>query len=85
GDQGLRHRLGRPGGAGAVRGLYVGPAIFLGQSVRLSLLRRHGDGRFRPDQPLCGRGPAVRGAVALPVRRHVDDGGGPRGRIGGGR
>jgi K(+)-stimulated pyrophosphate-energized sodium pump len=49
------------------------------------LLRRHGSGDLRPVQPLCRGRPAVRGAAALPVRRHVDDGRGPGGRVGRGR
>jgi Na+/H+-translocating membrane pyrophosphatase len=35
-----------------------------------------GEVRFRPVQPVRRGRPAVRGAAALPVRRHVDDGGG---------
>jgi K(+)-stimulated pyrophosphate-energized sodium pump len=58
---------------------------FVGHGDAGLLLRRHGSGHLRPVQPLCRGRPAVRGAAALPVRRHVDDGGRPGGSVGGGR
>jgi K(+)-stimulated pyrophosphate-energized sodium pump len=66
----------------ALRRLHVGPGVFRGQCGGVPLLRQHGRDRLRPDQSVRRRRPAVRGAAALPVRRHVDDGGGPRRRVG---
>ena len=43
--------------------------------------RRHG--LVRPVEPLCGRRPDLRRPDPVSVRRHRDDGGRPRGRLGG--
>ena len=79
--QGLCHRLGGLGRAGAVRGLQRGPQV----------LRRAGQGRLDlpgpqrrravlAQQPLRRRRPVLRRPAALPVRRHRHDGGRPRRR-----
>ncbi|GIX28463.1 MAG: hypothetical protein KatS3mg123_2344 [Burkholderiales bacterium] len=73
GDQGLRHRLGRPGSAGAVRRLHP-RAGGSRQGVEFSL--SHPAGHHRP---------LHRRARALPLRRHGHGGGGPRRRLGGER
>ena len=59
GDQGLRHRLGRPRRAGAVRRLQRGPEVLHRQrGAAQVLLGRHA--RLLADQPLRRRRPAVR-------------------------
>ncbi len=58
---------------------------FSANAVPGSDLRRPGRGHLRPLQPLRDRRPAVRRPAAVPVRRHVDDRRGPRGRGGGRR
>ena len=78
GDQGLRHRLGRPGRARAVRGLYRGPQIFRRQSRQIPLFpgrRSH----LHAVQPIRGGRSLPRRPAALSVRRHRHDGGRPRG------
>jgi hypothetical protein len=71
--QGLRHRLRRPGRAGAVRRLHP-------QARRL--WHHH---QLRPERPDGDRRPVHRRPDPLPVRRHGDGGRGPRRRRRGGR
>ncbi len=71
--QGLRHRLGRPGRAGAVRRLHA-----QARGARPS-------DQLRSEQPDGDRRPVHRRPDSLPVRRHGDGGGRTRGRLGGGR
>ena len=72
-DQGLRHRLGRPGRAGAVCRLHP-----------LARRPRH-EHQLRPERPEGDRRPVHRRPDPLPVRRHGDGSRGPRRRLGGGR
>jgi K(+)-stimulated pyrophosphate-energized sodium pump len=53
--------------------------FFAGRTVHPSSQGRR-PGHLRPLQPLRGGRPVVRRPAALPVRRHVHDGGGPGGR-----
>ena len=77
--QGLRHCLGRPRCAGAVRSLHVGPRLL----HRAGQAGHHG-GRFLAQEPVRRGRPADRRPAAIPVRRHVDAGRRTR-RPGGGR
>ena len=80
GDQGLRHRLGRPRRAGAVRRLHRGPAPTSRRPRRPARFFYGLERRLLALQPLRRRRPAVRRPPALPVRRHRDDRGRPRRR-----
>src|SRR6185437_573145 len=68
GDQGLRDRFGRTGGAGAVCGLHAQPEY---------AFRYHH--HVRPVQPLRDHRPADRRPDSVPVRRDGDGSGRPRG------
>ena len=76
--QGLRHRLGRPRCAGAVRGLHLGPRLL----HRPGQARREG-GQLLAEEPVRRGRPADRRRPAVPVRRHVDAGRRPRRPVGG--
>ena len=78
GHQGLRHRLGGPRRAGAVRGLHLGPRLL----HRPGQARRQG-GQLLAAEPLRRGRPADRRRPAVPVRRHVDAGRRPRRAVGG--
>ena len=82
GDEGLRHRLGRPRRPGAVRRLHLGPELLHAERGAVSVLPGRGAGLLA-DQSLCGGRPAVRRPDPVPLRRHRHDGGGPRGGRGG--
>ena len=81
GDQGLRHRLGGPRRAGAVRRLFERPHLLLVEPRQVPLFQ--GRPRLvRPVEPLCRRRPDLRRPDPLPVRRHRHDRGRPRRRLG---
>ena len=81
GHQGLRHRLGGPGRAGAVRRLHQRHRGL--HQVGRAVLQGHRHGVVRPVEPVRGRGPDLRRPDPVSVRRHRDDGGRPCGRLGG--
>ena len=85
GNQGLCHRLGRTRRAGAVRRLYPGSQLFCRPCGAGQLLRRSGRHQLLACRSLCRGRAAVRRPSAVPVQRHLDDGGGPRRPGGGGR
>ena len=81
--QGLRDRLGGLGRAGAVRGLHQRhPAL---HRDRRALFQGRRRGRLRPLQPIRRRRAHLRRPDPLSLRRHRDDRGRARGRLGGAR
>ena len=70
GHQGLRHRLGRPRRAGAVRGLHLGPRRTSSRQGKLGI---EGGRLLARANPYVVVGLLIGGLLAVPVRRHVDD------------
>ncbi len=69
GDERLRHRIGRPRRAGAVRRLHAGHRLLRLQPASPPLLPGHRGAEFQPVGSLRRHRPVVRRADSLPVRR----------------